>query len=273
LALLEGDLLLERFGMYAPPSAFSRIWLALCFSELGQFGRGIARGDEAVRVIEKVESPYALAVACWGLGHLYLRKGEFDQAGVQLERALALSRECDLVGIYPLCRSFLGSAYALSGRLTEAIPLLEDGVDLLVPMRQRLYFSLVLTRLGEGYLLAGRKDDAFQVAGRALDVARQQKERGHQAWALRLLGEIAAQRDPLDAQEAEVYYRQATALAQELGMRPLVAHCHLGLGKLYRRTGKRQEAQEHLTTATTMCREMDMGLWLEQAEAKTKELS
>ena len=50
-------------------------------------------------------------------------------------------------------------------------------------------------------------------------------------------------------------------------MRPLVAHCHLGLGKLYRRTGKRAKAQEHLTTATTMYREMDMGFWLEKAEA------
>jgi hypothetical protein len=58
------------------------------------------------------------------------------------------------------------------------------------------------------------------------------------------------------------------ALAEPHGMRPLVAHCHLGLGKLYRRTGKRQEAQEHLTTATTMYREMDMRFWLEQAEAE-----
>ena len=49
-------------------------------------------------------------------------------------------------------------------------------------------------------------------------------------------------------------------------MRPLVAHCHLGLGKLYRRTGKREQAQEHLATATTMYREMDMRFWLEQAD-------
>jgi len=51
-------------------------------------------------------------------------------------------------------------------------------------------------------------------------------------------------------------------------LRPLVAHCHLALGKLYHRTGKREEAQEHLTTATTMYREMEMTYWLEQAEAK-----
>jgi len=57
------------------------------------------------------------------------------------------------------------------------------------------------------------------------------------------------------------------ALADELEMRPLVAHCHLGFGKLYGRTGKRQVAREHLTTAAAMYREMDMRFWLEQAEA------
>jgi hypothetical protein len=67
---------------------------------------------------------------------------------------------------------------------------------------------------------------------------------------------------------AEARYREAMALADDLGMRPLVAHCHLGLSKLYRRTGNRQEAQEHLATATTMYREMDMRFWLEQAEAE-----
>ena len=74
------------------------------------------------------------------------------------------------------------------------------------------------------------------------------------------------------AEDALGYYREALALAGELSMRPLVAHCHLGLGKLYRRTGKRQEAQEHLAIATTMYREMDMTFWLEQAEAEIKEV-
>jgi hypothetical protein len=56
-------------------------------------------------------------------------------------------------------------------------------------------------------------------------------------------------------------------------VRPLVAHCHLGLGKLYRRTGDRQQAHEHLATATTMYREMDMRFWLEQAKTELRELT
>ena len=80
-------------------------------------------------------------------------------------------------------------------------------------------------------------------------------------------------REPSEIEPAETHYRQAMALAEELSMRPLVANCHLGLGKLYRRTGKREQATEHLTTATTMYREMDMRFWLEQAEAEMRELA
>jgi hypothetical protein len=82
-----------------------------------------------------------------------------------------------------------------------------------------------------------------------------------------LLGEIAAQADPPDPESAQAHYSQALARAEELGMRPLVAHCHLGLGKLYRRTGKPDQAYDHLTTATTMYREMGMTFWPEKTEA------
>jgi hypothetical protein len=95
-------------------------------------------------------------------------------------------------------------------------------------------------------------------------------QRGYEAQALQLLGEVAAGHDRPDY--AEGHYHDALALAEELGMRPLVAHCHLGLGKLSRRTGKRQEAQEHLTTAATMCRGMGMTSWLEQAQAEMRQL-
>jgi tetratricopeptide repeat protein len=84
--------------------------------------------------------------------------------------------------------------------------------------------------------------------------------------ALRLLGEVTARCDP--PEHAEGHYHEALAHAAELGMRPLVAHCHLGLGKLYHRTDKREQAREHLATATTMYREMGMTYWLEKAEAE-----
>jgi hypothetical protein len=116
-------------------------------------------------------------------------------------------------------------------------------------------------------MAAGRLGDARASADRALALTREQGQRGHETHALRLLGEIASRGDPLDAQTAEGYYRQALALATELEMRPLVAHCHLSLGRLYRRTGDRAKGDDSVATAITMYREMDMGFWLEQAEA------
>jgi tetratricopeptide (TPR) repeat protein len=104
-----------------------------------------------------------------------------------------------------------------------------------------------------------------------LTLARERRQRGYEAWAFRLLGEVSAQGNPLE--HAESHYRDALALAEKLGMRPLVAQCHLGLGKLYRRRGSGQPAQEHLTTATRMYREMEMPFWLEKAKADAEELA
>jgi tetratricopeptide (TPR) repeat protein len=126
--------------------------------------------------------------------------------------------------------------------------------------------------LSEGYLLVGRTEDAIRLAQRALDLSRTHKERGNEAWVLRLLGEIASRHDPPDVEKAEQYYMQAVTLAEELGMRPLIARCHVGLGKLYRRSDDSRLATEHLNTGVAMMREMEMGLWLEKAEAELKEL-
>jgi tetratricopeptide (TPR) repeat protein len=134
-------------------------------------------------------------------------------------------------------------------------------------------YLITLLPLGEAQMLDGHLDEADRLATRAVEVARAHKERGHEAWAYRLLGEISACREPAAVDPGSSRYRDALVLADELGMRPLGAHCHLGLGKLYRRTGQRQEAQEHLATATTMYREMDMRPWLEQAETELKGLT
>ena len=122
------------------------------------------------------------------------------------------------------------------------------------------------------YPKASRMDAAVEHAQRALDLARQNNERGREAYALRVFGEIAAHKDPPGIGEADDYYHQAITLAEELGMRPLIARCHVGLGRLYRQIGNLEQAKRHLTTATSMMREMQMGLWLEQAEAELKEL-
>src|SRR5262245_36965598 len=90
---------------------------------------------------------------------------------------------------------------------------------------------------------------------------------------LRVRGAIASDGDDREQVEAETHFTDALALARMLDLRPLVAHGHLGLGKLYRPTGQQEEAHDHITTATTMYREMGMTYWLEKAEAEMKGLS
>jgi tetratricopeptide (TPR) repeat protein len=106
----------------------------------------------------------------------------------------------------------------------------------------------------------------------ALEVTRTQKQQGYQAYALRLLGEIAARREPPEVELAEDYYRQALALAEAIGMRPLVAHCHRGLGTLYAAMGRRAEARAELNTAIDLYRAMEMTLWLPEAKAALAEV-
>ena len=116
-------------------------------------------------------------------------------------------------------------------------------------------------------MLAGHLEEAHTLAGRALAHAREYQERGNQAYALHLLGEIATRREPPEIAQAEAHYRQALALAEELGMRPLAAHCHRGLGTLYATIGQQEQARAELSAAIVLYRAMDMTFWLPQTEA------
>jgi len=121
--------------------------------------------------------------------------------------------------------------------------------------------------LSETYLLTGQIAKASTLAEQALALSRDRKERGYQAWALRLCGEIASQSEPPEIESAEAHYCQALALTEELGMRPLQAYCHHGLGTLYSQAGRAAPARAALSTAIEMYRAMDMTFWLPAAEA------
>jgi len=167
-----------------------------------------------------------------------------------------------VIGI-PLVAATLGAAYALAGRADKALPLVAGAVEEFRRRPIHTYPGLTHLCAGMSYLSAGRIDEAASYAGEALALTRRLGARASEAHALCLAGDIAS-----EAEDAESYYRDAVALAGQLGMRPLVAHCHFGLGRVYRRTGKREEAREHLTTAMAMCREMGISYWLEQAEVE-----
>src|SRR5262249_39146222 len=168
---------------------------------------------------------------------------------------------------FPAAASILGYVYALAGRVAEAMPLLEQAMERAASVKIMIFHALALAWQSEASLLAGRMDEALALAERTLKVCREHKERGHEAWAIRLLGDIAAQHHPPVAEPAADYYRQAMVLADELGMRPLLAHCHLGLGTLYAKMGQAWPARAELSAAIELYRAMEMTFWLPQAEA------
>ncbi len=264
--LLEGDRSRDRYGLTGFPATMARSYLAWALAERGAFDEGIVYGHEALQLAEALDHPYSWVASSWGPAHLYRLRGELTYAVRLLERAMALCRDWNILRLSGTSAGFLGFVYVLSGRVAEGLSLMHEALE-----SDEQWQTLIVAHMGEACLLADRLNEAVAFADRALTSARERGQRGYEAWALRLLGEITARRDP--PEHADGHYRDALALAEPRGMSPLVAHCHLGLGNLYRRTGKRQEAQENLTTATTMYREMGMTYWLEKAERKMKGLA
>jgi class 3 adenylate cyclase/tetratricopeptide (TPR) repeat protein len=264
LVALDGTRVQERFGQSRLSSVISRDILARCFAEMGVFAEGLAHGETSLRIAEAVDHPLSLSQACYCLGYICLHQGALPQAIAWLERGLEVCRVWDMRVVFSLSSAALGYAYVLTGRVADALPLLEQSVatEAIEVMRGRDHVWL-----SEAYLRLGRLDEARAVAQRGLEVCRTYAQRGEQAWALRLLGEITAHCVPLDGHEAAAHYRQALALAEELGMRPLQAHCHRDLGMMHAATGQREQARTALSTAIQMYRAMEMTFWLPGAEA------
>jgi tetratricopeptide (TPR) repeat protein len=184
-----------------------------------------------------------------------------------LERARGICQDADLPIFFPWVATALGAAYTLAGRIADAKPLLTQALEQSIATSAAAFQALSRLALGEGQLRAGCLEEAHALAEGALAHARAHQERGNQAYVLHLLGEIAARRDPPESNQARDYYRQALALAEELGMRPLQAHCHRGLGTLYATTGQWEQARTELSTAIEMYQLMGMTFWLPETQA------
>jgi len=245
----------------------SRAWLARTLSALGAFAEGRRHGEEALRLATLAGRGQTPIIAHGCLGDVYLAQGDLEHAIRVLDQGLALCRASDEWSWLQRIAAGLGYASALQGRLAEGRALLEEAIreDIRTGGLQGQAYRVAW--LSEVCRLAGRGEEARQHARQALDLARQHKERADEALALYQLGVVQAHADPPDATQAETYYQQALALAETLGMRPLVAHCHLGLGRLYGQTGRAEQARTALTTAIDLYRAMDMTFWLPQAEA------
>ncbi|HET8576635.1 MAG TPA: adenylate/guanylate cyclase domain-containing protein [Methylomirabilota bacterium] len=275
LALIPAGLEQERFGQAAIQGSFVRSRLARALGPLGRFAEAFGHLREAIQIAEEAGHVYTLVFPLFSFGTLKLDQGDFAGAVTPLERGLDLCRTREVPLLLHDFAGALGAAYHGIGRRAEGVALMEDAARGLAERTVRLVAGWPgrVGALGAAYLLDSRLVDATRIAQDGLAAARQRGERGVEGHAVRLLGDIAAHPERFEVDAAEAHYRQALALAEELGLRPLMAHCHLGLGALHRRTGKREQAREHTMTARTMFGEMDMLYWREQAEMVMTELA
>jgi tetratricopeptide (TPR) repeat protein len=266
LALFEQvDRYGEEPGLVFPIYVSLSAWRSEAHAALGDFQQAFVSAREALRVATEIHHPTSLAVANRYLGYVHSLRGQMETALPFLERALAIAREHELVHATIFTSAYLAYALVLLGERKRGLECLARALERSTwPIRAQ--WNGYGTVTASAYLAAGCLEEARTEIRQGLTAAAERNARGYRAPLLRLEAEVLGQQDPAGAHER---LQEALALAVKLGMRPEVAHCHLGLGKLSRRGGKREQAREHLTSATTMYREMDMAFWREQAEAET----
>ncbi len=259
--LLQGDLSHERCGLPFAPAVISRSWLVWALAERGEFAPARTCGDEALRLAEDIGHPFNLAHILYDLGYMHTLKGEFEQGIDALERAYAIVQEWSLSYWTPFIRGFLGHVYAISGEIEKGTGLLRRAVSDYESLGMGLFRSLIGVQLGEALLLDERFEEAQSVAERSLALARKRGERGHEAYALRLLGDISIRHGASHNDGAAQHFNEAMELAQSLGMFPLVAHCHQGHWRLNQREGHVEQADGHAKEAITLYERMGMESW------------
>ena len=270
---LSGELGRDRLGLAGFPVVMARVFWAWALAERGEIDAGMTHGLDAVRLAETLNHPYSLAFAYRAIGQVYSVKGDFGQAIPLLERGVSLCREWNLHFVAPILEELLGYMYALAGRVPKGLDLMHSAVTDAESIGFSMFLTPTIVHLCEAQLLARQIEEATVSAKRALSLARKHGQRSQEAWAQRLIAEAAALSNPPDIKAAEGGYREAMTLATGLGMHPLLAHCHVGLGMLFRKAGKPEHALENFTVATTMWRKMDTRFWLEKAEAEIRGLA
>jgi tetratricopeptide (TPR) repeat protein len=269
LAALPADWVYEYFGMAVPASIFGRAWLIMSLAEVGRFPEAARYEAQTLRIAGPTDHPFTIGWAHFASSMLHLLKGDWAKAPSLVEYWIAMLRTGNVSIHLPWALASSAWALAQMGEASDALNRVRESEQLLERQAAKGivgHRGWAYTALSRACLVLGRLDEARRLSERAVESS--QHHPGFAAHALHLLGDIATHPDRFDAESGATHYREALALARLHGMRPLVAHCHLGLGRLYRHTDIPEQARTNLATATTMYREMDMFFWLEQGTAE-----
>jgi class 3 adenylate cyclase/tetratricopeptide (TPR) repeat protein len=245
-------------------------WLAFTLADLGQFEEAETWADRARAEAEARRHPYSEAIALTLSGQVATIRGQLERAVVPLSRALQICRDSNLTVWQAIPAALLGQCLVTLDRKQDGLALLEEAVRLSDEVGVKAYLARWATLLGEGFLAIGDTTRAAAIGTRALELARAHGERGHEAAALRLLADVAAA-TPSFA-DATQRYDAAAAIAEDLGLRPLLARTRLGLGQVYRQAGRVQEAEEYLASAIVLFSELGMWTWLDRSEPDLRAL-
>jgi DNA-binding SARP family transcriptional activator len=262
---LEGETRAGRPHRWGSGHALACAFLARCLAEIGEFAEALAFGERGLARAEKFGNPLHVTSSCLGLGSAYLRKGDFTNAISQLGRGLALIEAHEINVFLPATSACLGLALAWSGQTTEGLALLDRALRRSRSMNISAGCAKWMAYRSEAHLLSEQVPEARQWAEAALLHAREHGERGHEALALRLLGDVSARTGAPGLRQAELLYEEALALASGLEMRPLSALCHLNLGVLLQERNRPEKAGRHLAQSVGTLKQMDMGFWLRSA--------
>jgi len=251
--------------MAVPASVFSRAWLIMSLAELGRFAEAAKYEAEAIRLAEPTEHAFTIGWAHFAASMLHVLKGDWAKARSRVGHWIAMLQSGNVAIHLPWAVASSAWAMAQTGEADEALRRVREVEQLL----ERHAARGIVGHRGWAYhavsracLLLGRLDEARRLGHHSIESS--QRQPGFAAHGLLLLGDIATHPERFDAESGAAHYREALALAHLHRMRPVIAHCHLGLGRLYRHTGQPEHAHENLATAMTMYREMDMDFWLEQ---------
>jgi predicted ATPase len=273
LAASPADRVDEQLSVGTPGPVWDRMWLVMSLAELGRFAEATEHQAEAIRLAELTDynyyKYYGITLAYSAASMMHLLRGDWANARSVTEHWIGVMRAEKTGLLLPFAVASSAWILAQLGEEDEAVSRLRDGEQLLGKYAAAGFVGNLgwfYHALARACLLLGRLDEARRLGDRAIEISPSQA--GFAAHALHLLGDVATHPDRFDADRGEAHYREALALAEPRGMRPLVAHCHRGLGTLYRRTSRRQRARQHLTAAMAMYREMDMAFWLERAQGE-----
>jgi tetratricopeptide (TPR) repeat protein len=257
--LLGGDHARARGDGLVFPAVTVRGVLAAAWAEQGRFATAVQMGEEAVQIAESLRHPHSLVQAIAYLAYVHQRRAGHAEVEALCRRGIALAvQDAGTILEVPMLRAFLGHTLVHSRAVEEGLQSIKDGIQAQTAVGVRAGLASPVSLLSDALLVAGRLDEAAAEAERARGLAADCGERRGDATYHQLMGDIAARRAPPAFELAEASYRQGVALATELGLRPIVAHCHRGLGTLYQRMSRSEQAKPQLDTAATMYREMGM---------------